>query len=87
MVRRYRRRFFGHRGVSGVRRQHRHGDTAGGHRLVLGTLDIFRRHNGLRGDTGKHAVACRARHGRRAIRPARFGRLRQGDQKRDFRNT
>ncbi len=71
--------------VGGVRRQHRHWLASGRHRLEPRPLDLVERHDAGGRDAIEHAVARIARGLDRAVGPAQFGRLRQRDEQRGFR--
>ena len=77
-------RHLGNRVICGMRREHRHGTTAGRHRFGLGQRDLVGRHAAGCGKAVEHAIARGARTRRRAIRPSRFRRLRQRHQQRRF---
>ncbi len=70
--------------IGRMRTQHRHREPARRHRFAprLRDLDIGR--EARRADAIEHAVARAPRRVDRAVRPAQFGRLRQGDEKRDL---
>ena len=70
-------RFFG--GVSGERRKRR---ARFWDRLALRRRGVIRADEAARGDAVEHAVARGARRFGQAIRPPRFGRLRQRDEQR-----
>ena len=70
-------RFLG--GMSGERRKR---EARFWDRLALGRRGVVRADEAARGDAVEHAVARGARGLRRAIRPPRFGRLRQRDEQR-----
>ena len=76
----------GDRLLGGVRGERRERQARLRDRLALRRCGVGGADEAARGDAVEHAVARRARDLRRTIRPARFGRLRQRDQKRRLRD-
>ena len=72
-------RFFG-----GMRGERRKGQARSRDRLAFSRRGVVGANRAALGEAIKHAVARGARRLRRAIRPPRFRRLRQGDQQRRF---